>query len=54
MPICWKSDQKQSPSQKGQNMYIKARFDNPKHLHQTTLETLKYQQRHALKLLIYV
>jgi hypothetical protein len=26
-------------------MYNKAQFENPKHLHQTTFETFKYQQQ---------
>ncbi len=32
---------KQSPSQKSQNIYYEAEFESPKHLHQTTFETLK-------------
>jgi hypothetical protein len=27
------------PSQKSQNIYNKAQFENPKHLHQTTFKT---------------
>jgi hypothetical protein len=27
--------------QKSQNIYIEAQFESPKHLHQTTFETLK-------------
>ncbi len=34
---------KQSQSLK--NMYTKAQFENPKHLHQTTFENLKYLQQ---------
>ncbi len=30
---------------KDQNIYNKAQFENPKHLHQTTFETLKYLQQ---------
>jgi hypothetical protein len=30
---------------KGQNICYKAQFENPKHLHQTTLKTLKYLQQ---------
>jgi hypothetical protein len=30
---------------KGQNIYNKAQFEYPKHLHQTTFETLKYLQQ---------
>jgi hypothetical protein len=33
---------KQTPSQKGQNIYNKASFERPKHLYQTTFETLTY------------
>jgi hypothetical protein len=37
---------------KGQNIYNKAQFENPKHLHQTTFKTFKYLQKQVLKLLI--
>jgi hypothetical protein len=37
--------QKVAKSQKGQNIDTKAQFENPKHLHQTTFETLKYLQQ---------
>jgi hypothetical protein len=37
--------QKVTKSKKGQNIYNKAQFENPKHLHQTTFETLKYLQQ---------
>ncbi len=30
---------------KDQNIYNKAQFENPKHLHQTTFKTLKYLQQ---------
>jgi hypothetical protein len=30
---------------KGQNIYNEAQFESPKHLHQTTFETLKYLQQ---------
>ncbi len=36
---------KKVPSQKGQNMYSKAQFKNPKHLHQTTFKTSIYLQK---------
>jgi hypothetical protein len=36
--------QKVTKSKKGQNIYNKAQFGSPKHLHQTTFETLKYLQ----------
>jgi hypothetical protein len=32
---------KQSPIQKDENIYIKAHFESPNHVHQTTFETLK-------------
>jgi len=37
-----------SPScqvKKGQNIYNKAQFESPKHLHHTAFETLKYLQQ---------
>jgi hypothetical protein len=34
--------QKVAKSKKGQNIYNKAQFESPKHLHHTTFETLKY------------
>jgi hypothetical protein len=43
-PIFRKVAQK-SPSQKRQNIYNKAQFESPKHLHQTTFETLKFLQQ---------
>jgi hypothetical protein len=36
---------KMSPSLKGQNIYNKSQFEGPKHLDQTTFETLKYLQQ---------
>jgi hypothetical protein len=36
---------KNSPSQKGHNIYNKVQFENTKHLHQTTFKTLKYLQQ---------
>jgi hypothetical protein len=30
------------PRPKGQNIFNKSQFESPKHLHQTTFETLKY------------
>jgi len=44
--------QKVAKSKRGQNIYDKAKFERPKHLHQSTLETLKYLQQTVLKLLI--
>jgi hypothetical protein len=37
--------QKVAKSKKGHNIYNKAQFENPKHLHQTTFKTLKYLQQ---------
>jgi hypothetical protein len=37
--------QKSCQVKKGQNIYNKAQFESPKHLHQTTFETLKYLQQ---------
>jgi len=37
--------QKVAKSKKGQNIYSKAQFENPKHLHRTTFKTLKYVQQ---------
>ncbi len=37
--------QKVAKSKKGKNIYKKAQFENPKHLHQTTFKTLKYLQQ---------
>ena len=37
--------QKVAKSKKGQNIYNKAQFESPKHLHQTTFKTLKYLQQ---------
>jgi hypothetical protein len=37
--------QKVAKSKKGQNVCNRASFENPKHLHQTTSETLKYLQQ---------
>jgi hypothetical protein len=37
--------QKATNSKKGQIIYNKAQFESPKHLHQTTFETLKYLQQ---------
>ncbi len=36
---------KVTKSKKGQNIYNKAQFESPKHLHQSTFETLKYLQQ---------
>jgi len=40
--------QKVAKSKKGQNIYNKAQFESPKHLQQTTFETLKYLQQTML------
>jgi hypothetical protein len=40
-----KNSPKKWPSQKGQNIYNKAQFESPKHLHQTTFKTLKCLQQ---------
>jgi hypothetical protein len=37
--------QKVAKSKKGQNIYNKAQFENPKRLHQITFNTLKYLQQ---------
>ncbi len=37
--------QKVAKSKKGQNIYNKAQFENPKHLHQTPFKTIKYLQQ---------
>jgi hypothetical protein len=46
--IFLKIAQKVTKSEKGQNIYNKAEFENPKHLQQTTFETLKYLQQTML------
>jgi hypothetical protein len=43
--IFQKIAQKVAKSKKGQNIYNKAHFESPEHLHQTTVETLKYLQQ---------
>ncbi len=40
-----KSRPKSLQVNKGQNIYNKAQFESPKHLHQTTFETLKFLQQ---------
>jgi hypothetical protein len=40
-----KSSQKSVQVKNVLNIYIKAQFESPKHLHQTTFETLKYVQQ---------
>jgi hypothetical protein len=40
--------QKVAKLKKVQNIYNKAQFENPKHLQQTTFETLKYPQQTML------
>ncbi len=36
--------------QKYQNIYIKASFESPKHLHQITIETLKYLKQICIEI----
>jgi hypothetical protein len=45
LPNFSKNSPKSHQVKKGQNIYNKAQFENPKHLHQTTLETLKYYNK---------
>jgi hypothetical protein len=45
LPILSKSSPNSLRAKKGQNIYIKAQFESPKHLHQTTFETLKCLQQ---------
>jgi len=45
LPNFSKNSPKSCQVKKGQNIYNKAQFENPKHLHQTTFETLKYLQQ---------
>jgi hypothetical protein len=45
MPNFSKKSQKSCQVKKGQNIYNKAQFESPKHIHQTTFETLKYLQQ---------
>jgi hypothetical protein len=44
-PIFQKVAQTVSKPRKGQNIYNKAQFESPKHLHETTFENLKYLQQ---------
>jgi hypothetical protein len=44
LPNFLKIAKKVARSKKGQNIYIKALFESPKHLQQTTFETLKYNK----------
>jgi hypothetical protein len=44
-PIFQNVTQKVSKAKKAKNIYNKAQFENPKHLLQTTFETLKYLQQ---------
>jgi hypothetical protein len=46
--IFQKITQKVAKSKKNQNMYNKAQFESPKHVRQTTFETLKYLQQTIL------
>ncbi len=41
----FKNSPKSLQVKKGQNIYNKARFESPKHLHQTTFEILKLLQQ---------
>jgi hypothetical protein len=43
--FCKKKKKYPKQSQSLKNMYTKAQFENPKHLHQTTFENLKYLQQ---------
>jgi hypothetical protein len=45
LPNFSKNSPKVTKSKKAQNIYNKAQFENPKHLHQTTFKTLKYLQQ---------
>jgi hypothetical protein len=45
LPNFSKSRPKSLEGKKGQNIYNKAQFETPKHLHQPTVETLKYLQQ---------
>jgi hypothetical protein len=40
-----KNSPKSCQVKKGQNIYNVAQFENPKHLHQTTFDTLKCMQQ---------
>jgi hypothetical protein len=44
----FKNSPKSFQVKKGQNIYHKAQFESPKHLQQTTFETLKYLQQTKL------
>ncbi len=44
-PIFWKVAKTVAKTKKWLNIYIKAKLISPKHLHQTTFETLKYQRQ---------
>jgi hypothetical protein len=44
LSIFSKNSPKSCHVKKGQNIYNKAQFESPKHLRQTTFETLKYLQ----------
>ncbi len=44
LPNFSKNSPKSRQVKKGQNIYNKPQFENPKHLHQTTFKTLKYLQ----------
>jgi hypothetical protein len=45
LPNFSKSSSKSLQRKKGQNIYNKAQYESPKHLHQTTFEILKYLQQ---------
>jgi hypothetical protein len=47
LPNFSKNSPKSNQVKKGQNIYNKDHFVNPKHLHQTTIKTLKYLQQTA-------
>jgi hypothetical protein len=44
LPIFWKTSPNNNEAIRFQNIYVKAQFENPKHVHQTTFETLKYNK----------
>jgi hypothetical protein len=45
LPNFSKNSPKICQVKKGQNIYTKAQFESPKHLHQSTFKTLKYLQQ---------
>jgi hypothetical protein len=45
VPNFSKNSPKSCQVKKGQNIYNKAQFESPKHLHQATFKTLEYLQQ---------